>query len=81
MQLCQDYKSKVEKFASDLVQTITSMLVLSSFFVFLHLIPQIGSLEGSLLCAQSLDSLWLRIFGDHCENHAISRKMISCSGR
>jgi hypothetical protein len=65
-----------EKFVSDLVQLITPSLVLGSVMrcrVFLLPIPQIGSLEESLLCAQSLDSLLLRGFRDDpCENHTQS---------
>jgi len=66
-------RSKVEKFASDVVQPITPTLVLSSVFrcrIFLLPIPQIGSLERSLLCAQSLDLL--RGFGGYCVNHTLS---------
>jgi hypothetical protein len=64
MQLCRANRSKVEKIASDLVQPITPTLVLGPvvrYRIFLLPIPQIVSLEGSLLCAQSLDALLLMI--------------------
>jgi hypothetical protein len=83
MLLCLANSSKVEKIASDLVQPITPTLVLGSvrrYGVFSLPIPQVGSLEGGLLCAQSLDAFLLRGFGGYYENHTQSIGCFSENG-